>query len=343
MSAEKINIGIIGAGENTKIRHIPGLQAINGVEIVGVCNRTAESSETVANEFGIQKIYSAWQDVILDETIDAIVIGTWPYLHAPATLLALQHNKHVLCEARMAKNATEAHSMLRASQEKPHLVAQIVPSPFTLPIDNVIKRILAEEHIGKPLAIEVRDGGAFLDANAPLHWRQDFDLSGYNVMSLGILYECIMRWLGDATDVVALGKTFVTMRYDEDKTLKPVRIPDHLDVIADMACGAQMHMQISQVTGFAGPTEILIFGDNGTLRIAQGKIFGATPGAKEFKEIPVPDDMASKWRVEEEFIGAIQGQEKVKLTTFESGVKYMEFTEAVNRSMQKGQKISLPL
>ena len=313
------------------------------MRVLGVCNRSQESTAHVAEKFGISKTYRHWQEVIYDEEIDALVIGTWPYLHAPATLLALKQNKHVLCEARMAMNADEAHRMLRAAQAKPHLATQIVPSPLTLAIDKTIKRILAEDHIGRPLAVEVRDGGLFLDAESPLHWRQDFDKSGYNIMSLGILYECIMRWLGEATSVMAMGKTFVSMRHDENRMLKAVRIPEHIDVIADMACGAQMHIQISQATGLAGPTEIFIFGDKGTLRIANGKIYGAQAGASKFNEIPAPPGFEATWRVEEEFINAVRGEEKVKLTTFADGVKYMEFTEAVTRSMQRGEKIGLPL
>jgi hypothetical protein len=47
--------------------------------------------------------------------------------------------------------------------------------------------------------------------------------------------------------------------------------------------------------------------------------------------------------VEEEFINAIRGQEEITHTSFEDGVKYMEFTEAVTRSMQEGRVIALPL
>ncbi len=343
MSEEKIKVGIIGAGANTKSKHIPGLQAIDNVEIISVCNRSVESSEKVAQEFKIPTVHKHWYDVIYDPEVDAVVIGTWPYMHAPATLLALEHEKHVLCEARMAKNAEEAHAMLEASQARPHLTAQLVPSPFTLKLDKAILRILAEGHVGSPLAINIHDGGAFLDKHAPLNWRQDFDLSGYNTLSLGIWYECLMRWLGEATSVMAMGKTFVKQRRDENKMLKPVRVPEHVDVLADMACGAQLHMQISAVTGLAGPSELYIFGDKGTLRIGDNKIFGAQTGSDHLKQIPVPKELEGKWRVEEEFINAIRGQEEVTLTTFETGVKYMEFTEAVYRSMVSGQKISLPL
>ncbi len=48
-------------------------------------------------------------------------------------------------------------------------------------------------------------------------------------------------------------------------------------------------------------------------------------------------------QVEEEFVGAIRGTEKIRRTTFEQGVRYMEFTEAVTRSYQSGSTVRLPL
>ncbi len=211
-SADPIRIGIIGAGANTTSKHIPGLQAIDGVEIVSVCNRSRESGERVAAKFGIPQVYTDWVDLIEADDTDAIVIGTWPYMHARLTLAALDAGKHVLCEARMARNATEAHEMLAAAQANPQLTAQIVPSPMTLGVDKTIQRLLAEGYLGDVLAIEARVGGAFLDRHAPMHWRNDFDLSGYNTMTMGIWYEAIMRWVGHSTRVTALAKTFVNMR-----------------------------------------------------------------------------------------------------------------------------------
>ena len=55
--------------------------------------------------------------------------------------------------------------------------------------------------------------------------------------------------------------------------------------------------------------------------------------------IVVPENEASAWRVEEEFIGAIRGSEELKLTTFEDGVKYMAFTDAVNESLETGREV----
>ncbi|MBW7884480.1 MAG: Gfo/Idh/MocA family oxidoreductase [Caldilineaceae bacterium] len=343
MSNTPIRIGIIGAGANTRTRHIPGLRALDGVEIVAVCNRSDASSARVAQEFDIPAVYSRWSDLIADPEIDAVVIGTWPYMHSRLTVAALEAGKHVLCEARMAMNAAEAHLMLETAQRYPWLVAQIVPSPMTLAVDRTICRLLAEGYLGDVLAIEVNAGGTFLDFDAALHWRNDFDLSGFNTMSLGIWYEAVLRWVGHATRVMAMAKTYVKMRRTEAGTLGAVRIPEHIDVVADMACGAQLHIQVSSVTGLAGSPTVTLYGSRGTVRFTQNKLFGGRRGDSELQGIAIPPAEAGGWRVEEEFVNAIRGLETVTHTSFEDGVKYMEFTEAALRSSVEGCALALPL
>ena len=344
MSNDIVRVGIVGAGNNTTKLHIPGLQAIEGVEIVSVCNRSRDSSERVAGQFGITRIYDHWSDLVEAPDTNAIMIGTWPYLHRPATLAALAAGKHVMCEARMAMNAREAHAMLSAAIGKPHLIAQVVPSPFTLRVDKTAQRLIAEGFLGDLLAVEVHEKRGFLDQDAPLSWRQDFDLSGYNVMLMGVWYEAVMRWVGEATRVLALGKTYVKMRPDPNSgTLRAVRIPEHLDVIADMACGAQAHFGVSQVSGLAPSNGMTLFGSDGTLQTADDRLYGAQRGDTTLQEIPIPPEEEGGWRVEEEFVNAIRGNEVITHTTFADGVKYMEFTEAVGRSIAKGKAITLPL
>ena len=49
---------------------------------------------------------------------------------------------------------------------------------------------------------------SFADSNAPLHWRQRQELSGYNIMTMGIWYEAAMRWVGPVERVFARGRVF---------------------------------------------------------------------------------------------------------------------------------------
>ena len=344
--AKPVRIGIVGAGENTRTRHIPGLQAIEGVKVVSVCNRSRESSQRVADEFGIPRVYDHWLELVEADDSDAICIGTWPYLHCPVTLAALENNKHVLCEARMALNADEAHRMLEASMERPHLVTQVVPSPYTLPVDATIKALIQDGFLGQVLSIDLTaSGGEFLDREVPLHWRMDRDLSGYNTLTLGIWYEALTRWVGPATSVMAMTAVNVPYRRDVSGEVRAVSIPDHVDILCRMDIGAQARLRFSTVTGLGPTDQVWLHGTEGTLHLDVGSmtLYGGRRGDKKLTEIPVPPEKRGGWRVEEEFINAVRGVEKVTHTSFQDGVKYMEFTEAVIHSAQMGQSISLPL
>ena len=124
MASNVIRVGLIGAGGNTRSRHIPGFKKQDGVEIVTVANRTTESAKKVADEFGIKRVAGNWTEVLADDAVDAVCIGTWPYMHEELLTAALRAGKHVLCEARMAMNVAEARRMLRESRRHPTLTAQ---------------------------------------------------------------------------------------------------------------------------------------------------------------------------------------------------------------------------
>jgi predicted dehydrogenase len=341
-----IRIGIVGAGENTRKVHIPKLLAIPGVEIAAVCNRSQESGLKVAREFGIRQVCSNWQDIVEDEDIDAILIGTWPDMHELISCGSLMAGKHVLCEARMAKNAAEAREMLRVSRCFPHLVAQVVPAPFTFAYDQNRQKMVKEKFFGDILAINGRFSAAdFVSQSDEMSWRENIDISGNNTMLMGIFYESMARWLGHAKSVIAKGLTYSRTKTWEGE-VKAVEIPEHLNIIADMHCGAQAQLQFSSVTGLAEHSqEVWIHGSQGTahLDLAKGCLRAGKREDKELSELELITNKHSSWRVEEEFISAIRGSEKVRLTTFAEGLRYMEFTDAVARSRQSGQAVELPL
>ena len=344
---DQIQVGVIGAGANTRLHHIPKLQAIEGVAVVGVCNRSRASGDRVAADFGIPQVYETWREIVEDEAIGAVVIGTWPYMHCEMSCATLEAGKHVLCEARMAMNAAEAHRMLQTAKAHPGCVVQIVPSPFTLKFDRTLKRLVDERYAGDLYVIDVRySSGAFVGAEAAMTWRQDIRLSGLNVMAMGIWYEALARWVGHATRVTARTRVCIDHRPDADGRQTKIEVPDHVDILADMACGAQLHMRCSEVTAFCpAPFGAFLYGRDGTLHLdaEAEKLYGVRRGEAGFAEIGVPAHEAQQWRVEEEFIGAIRGKEEIRLTSFEEGVKYMEFTEAVARSAKSGAAVDLPL
>jgi predicted dehydrogenase len=342
-------VGLIGAGANTKLRHIPGLRAIPDVEIVAVCNRRQESTAAAAREHGISRTYERWEQLIADPNIDAIVIGAWPYLHCPITLAALESGKHVLTEARMAMNAAEAHRMLAAARRHPKLVTQIVPSPFGLKGHDLVLELLEDEYIGELREVQVvHFGAALADPAAALSWRQDVTLSGYNTLTLGILHETLMRWVPSPVRVIAQVHAFIPSRIDPASGVRRgVGTPDSVQVLAVLEGGARAVYHLSGVTPLGQRMELHLYGSEGVLHydLLHDRLSGASrkQGQPELQEISISAEKAREWRVEADFVDAIRQGTPIMLTDFETGVGYMEFTEAVARSARQGEAVEMPL
>jgi predicted dehydrogenase len=349
-----LRIGLIGAGANTRTRHIPGLLAQPNVQLAAVCNRRPESTTVVAREFNIPRTYERWQDLVADSEIDAVVIGTWPYLHCPITLAALAAGKHVLTEARLSMNAAEAHRMRDAASQAPQLVAQIVPSPFGLKGHAVMRERIEQGWLGDLREVEVVHlTNALADPAAPLSWRQDEALSGFNMLTFGILHETLLRWAPPPIRVQAQAHAVVPSRIDPASGVRRnVGTPDQLQALAVLENGARAVYRFSGVTVFGQTATITLFGSKGVLQydLAAERIRGASQQGRrvaarldELDEIPIPVDQAMGWRVEEEFVSAIRDKTPVRFTDFETGVAYMEFTEATAQSAQRGVAVDLPL
>lgn len=342
---KKIRIGIIGAGQNTCAIHIPNFLKIPHVVITHVCNRSVLSSKKVAEQFNIPNIEEKWQAIIENSDIDAVLIGTWPYMHCPITLAALKNGKHVLCEARMAMNLSEAIIMLQTSRVCWNLVAQLVPASLSFSVDNTIKEILLNDILGEILHVEIKhNNSGFFKSDDFLHWRQDFWKSGYNILTMGIWYECMMRWLGEADDVFANGCVEKKLKYDnEAKSLVPVIIPDHIDVIANLKCGATAYFQFSNMIEKNNDNGVCVYGNKASLffEYSSQKLYIRDRFKVATEEYSVPSKNKVEWTVERDFINSILNKEPVKLTKFEDGVKYMAFTESVFSSLEKRKLIKI--
>ncbi len=348
MESGTLRIGIVGAGQIARDRHLPGFQAIPGVKVIGVCNRRRDSSARIAREFDIPRIYDNWEQLIDDDEIDAVVVATWPYLHCSVTLAALDAGKHVLTQARMAMNAREAQRMLDRSRESVGLTAMIVPSPLGLTGDKLLKRLIAEGFLGTLRELHVQGlNNTLADPKAPLHWRQVTKYSGFNMLNLGILHETALRWTAPANQVLARAAKVIPSRRDPEQENKKVRvgIPDSVQVLTNQQDGSIGVYRLSGVTWHNSGNTIELYGSNGTLiyDLSRDVILGAKAKDPELRQIPISDELRGGWQVEADFVAAIRGERAVTHTDFLTGARYMQFTEAVARSSRHQEPVQLPL
>src|SRR6266699_315759 len=168
----KLRIGIVGAGNIVRTRHLPALKKHPEVEIVAVSNSTYESSDKFCSENVPQATpIKNWPELVALPDIDVVWIGTPPYMHSAVTISALEAGKHVFCQARMSMDLAEAEEMLAASKRYPELVTMLFPPPFVLRGDLMVNKIMD-----------------------------------------GIYVEVLQRWLGDITGVFVRGKIIYPVR-----------------------------------------------------------------------------------------------------------------------------------
>jgi predicted dehydrogenase len=337
MANATLRIGIVGAGANTRAKHLPLLQRIPGVQVVMVANRTVASAQAVAKEFGIPGVARHWREVVAAPDVDAVVIGTWPILHAEATCAALANGKHVLTEARMAAHLAQAETMAAAARAHPELVAQIVPAPMSLDFDAAVAERLPSLGALREVCV-THTGGQYADGAVPLGWRQKFTLSGVNTLTLGINYEMVLRWLGeDPVWVQADAAVFTQRRSRAEGGMGEVEIPESVSVLGRYSAGARLVMHFSGVEPGQPRHEIRLNGASGALRLdlAAQRLWHAPLGAPETEVVPTPEQRRG-WRVEEDFVASIREGTPVRLTDFATGVRYMRVTDAIWRSWSDG-------
>jgi predicted dehydrogenase len=337
----KLRIGIVGAGEIVRRRHLPALQRHSDVDIIAVSNSTYRSAEKFCQENLPQATpMQNWADLLAIDDLDIVWIGTPPYMHSAVTISALEAGKHVFCQARMAMDLAEAEEMLAVSKRFPELVTMLCPPPYGLRGDLLVKKLLAEEYIGRPHHIRLQNfDSAYLDTDAPAHWRQRIELSGLNVLKLGIYVEVLQRWLGDITGVYARGKILQPMRQGYE-----VIIPDMLTVLCTFANGAEGVLEFSGVAALAPADRLEVYGDRGTLTYDFGSdsIHAGLAGDRALHAVELTPELEGEWKVEDDFIAAVKSRGRTRPhPDFEDGVRYMRVVQAVADSRARNEWVAI--
>jgi predicted dehydrogenase len=341
MRRAKLNIGLIGAGNIVKQRHLPALKKMEDVRIVAVCNSSYESSEKFCSEFVPDaKPYSNWAELVAEPEIDIIWIGTPPYLHSTISVSALEAGKHVFCQARMTMTLAEAEEMVAAVQRHPHLVTMVCPPPQGLRGSRFIQKLIADEYIGRPHHLRLHSlSSAYIDPDAPPHWRQRDELSGLNVLTLGIYAEVLLRWFGPIARLVAHEKTITPVRQGYE-----IRIPDMVTVLCTFVSGVEGVLEFSGVAPFAAPDRLELYGSHGMLEydFSSDRISGAQIGDEAAAQLPIPPQVEQSWNVETDFIAAVRSPGGISPQPgFKEGLEYMKVVQAVADSIEQQREIEI--
>ncbi len=113
---EKVKWGVLGTANIARGCTIPGMQLVDTCELYAIAGRDINKATKFKDEFGFQKAYGSYEQLIEDSEVQAIYIPLPNGLHLKWVKEALQHKKHVICEKPLALNASAARDMFETAK-----------------------------------------------------------------------------------------------------------------------------------------------------------------------------------------------------------------------------------
>ena len=114
---QKIKWGVLGTANIAHGCTIPGMKLAEHCELYAIAGRNANKAEAFKHEFGFEKSYDSYEELLNDGNVQAVYIPLPNNLHLKWVNAALQKGKHVLCEKPLALNADEARKMFATARE----------------------------------------------------------------------------------------------------------------------------------------------------------------------------------------------------------------------------------
>ncbi len=115
--SKTIKVALAGAGA-FGIKHLDGIQNIEGVQVVSLVGRELEKTQEVARKYGISHVSTDLADSLSLPEVDAVILCTPTQMHASQTLACLRAGKHVQVEIPLADRWSDAAEVVDVAQQK---------------------------------------------------------------------------------------------------------------------------------------------------------------------------------------------------------------------------------
>ena len=243
------NWGILGPGGIARA-FATDLKTLAGHSVAAVGSRTLSNAEEFVSTFG-GKAYGSYEELVADESVDAIYVATPHPAHKENVIAALNAGKPVLCEKPFAVNAQEAQEMVAAAAANKVALMEAMWSRF-LPHYAQVREIVASGILGKILTVHADHGQRLADQNIPR--LVDPLLAGGALLDLGIYPVSFAHMiLSNPTKITASG--VLTDRGVDGQT----------SMIFDYSSGAQAILNTTMLE--QTPCRAVVAGVNGWLEI----------------------------------------------------------------------------
>lgn len=207
-----MRIGLLAASRISRLAMIAPAREDEGVEVGAVGARSAQRAWEFAATHDIPVAYGSYEELLRDDSLDAIYISTPASLHAKWSIAALDAGFHVLCEKPIAGNATDAKRMFETANRVGRVLMEGFHWRFHPFADRMIEVV---GRLQRPISIETEFS---IPPIPKSNIRYQLELGGGALMDLGCYNVHWVRTLLEEPDHVKAEMTSTVPGVDETTT-----------------------------------------------------------------------------------------------------------------------------
>lgn len=206
-----IGVGIVGCGGIVLQNHVPGLALCPQAKLTALCDTDAAVLGRASQQTGVTATFTDYQELVKRDDVQAIIIATPNFVHAPIALAAIANGKHVLCEKPISMSHAESVAMAKAA-EKANVRHMTAFTYRFVPAMRYMAHLVKSGAIGQPYhfrSCRLQDWGT-----RAVGWRQVAKLAGTgelgDMLSHRIDYAHLL--VGPMRRLVADDRRFLDLR-----------------------------------------------------------------------------------------------------------------------------------
>ena len=175
-----MNIGILGAGR-IAITMADTVNGMDNINLYAVASRDLERAEAFAKEYGVEKAYGSYEEMVKDENVDLVYVATPHSHHLEHMKLAADYGKAILCEKAFTIDAAEAEEAYAYAKEKNVLLAEAMWVRY-MPMTKTLQELIRAKRIGDVVGLTANLGYAIMGKERILKP----ELGGGALLDLGV-------------------------------------------------------------------------------------------------------------------------------------------------------------
>lgn len=145
---QKVRWGVLGTASIARKHTIAGMKQVDNCELYAIAGRSLEKAEQFKQEFGFQKAYGSYDELLDDPKVQAVYIPLPNHLHRDWVIKAAKKKKHILCEKPLSGTEKDCREMIEVCDKEGVLLMEAFAYLHS-PIIRQIKRDLDDGVIGK--------------------------------------------------------------------------------------------------------------------------------------------------------------------------------------------------